>query len=365
MVTWGDFTLVGSTTGTGAGTLSITGVQQNDLIIACAAVRTMSFLHSPSQPYMQPSGIDTTELFSKNSIPEEAQWVYYPYAYWRYWYYPYYGYYWWYWQRRWWLRYPVVVSRISVWRADSAGTVSVEFSDPSGWGTIYATALRVWKPNISVGQNMAIRSIGFAESAQGASGIGVVASMPVVQDELLLAMGVDTTYFGGGNFVVSGPSVQELIDFNPVYAYRTARIKLWRVKTTTTATVTYSFCNAGRMLMKFVPNVDVYQVSRPVAQEPEIYVEIQADLTSSGRIIRPRWFEALRSEYAWSPSMGLRKRWTREATTSGEGKDARARVIEMWKFPASANASIPEGQAYTFVSVLDAEARVRAHDLGW
>ncbi len=363
--TWGDFTLVGSQTGVGPGTLTIESVEQHDLIIACSAVATPYSKYSPAFPEHTATGVSVHAMFSKATAPLYARWFFAPPR-WYYYYWPYWPYYWPYWYYRWWYyRYPVVVSQITCWRADSDGDVSVTFSEPSGWGVVFQTALKVWRPNISVGNNEAVRTYGFAESAQGATAAGRTATMPVYTDELLLAMGVDTYYWNPtGNITVSGVTLQELVDFNPSYTNRTARIKLWRVKSTGTAVATYTNCNVGRALMKFVPNVDVYQLVQPVPGEDPIFVEIQAELTPSGRIIRPRWFEALRTEYAWDHGMGLRKRWVREAL-GDTGGQAKARVIEMWKFPPAANSSIPAGEAYTWVDPQLAEARVIALDQGW
>ena len=363
---WSDFTLVGSTTGNSAGTLSISNVQKNDLIIACSAVYTPYRRYSPAFSTHTPGGIETTEILNKNAVPQDGYWYWHPHYAWYYWYYWYYGYYWWWWYYRYWYYYPVIVSRISVYRADADGTVSITFSEPSGYGTIFSTLLRVWRPNITVGQYEEVQSIGFAESAQAPTSVGNVASIPVQQDELLLAMGVDAYYYDYrvGNFSVSGVNVQELVDFAPVYSNRVSRIKLWRIKQTGNATVTYSYCDAARMLMKIVPTVKLVQTTHPVPGENLIWVEIWADLLPSGRVERPRWFNSLRTEYAWNHSFGLRKRWIKEAAATTQG-EKRARYVELWKVPQSAISSIPTGQAYIFTSEQEAEARVLYHDLGW
>lgn len=253
---------------------------------------------------------------------------------------------------------------MTIYRADSAGDVDVSFSDPSGQGTLFSTYVQVWRPQISVGANEAVKSIGFAESAQGAQSAGTTASVPVQQDDLLLAIGLDTHASTPGEMTLSGPSSQLLVDFNPAYANRTSRMKLWRIKSTTNASVNYVRCNAGRSLIKLVPNVEVVQTEVPVADEPVIYVEIQPELTSSGRVLRPRWFDALRTSYAWSYSTGLRKRWMKEAASSDDA-GARARIVELWKFPEAARTSVPTNEAFTYTNFTTAEARVIHHDLGW
>lgn len=365
--TWSDFTLVGSQTGTGPGTLTVNGVQKNDLIIAASAVSSY-YRHwywygsdyIAAYPSHTATGVDLTEVVSRSTTPYEPYRYYY--WYWRYWYW-----YWWCWCWRyyyWWWWDPFVVSRITIWVANSSGNVRVSFGEHRGDGAVIQTALRVWHPNITVGEYEAVRSIGFAQSAQAPTGSGNTASLPVVADELLLVMGMDCGWWPPGTITLTGPNVQELLDFEPGFYYRTARIKLYRVKTTATATATWSRCNIGKMMMKFVPNVEVYQLARPVPTEDNIYVEIQGTLTPSGRIIRPRWFDSLRSNYAWSYSSGLRKRWVREAV-GGTDDSSGVRVIEMWKFPAAANNSIPEGEAYTWVDQQVAEARVIYNDLGW
>jgi hypothetical protein len=118
------------------------------------------------------------------------------------------------------------------------------------------------------------------------------------------------------------------------------------------------------MLMKIVPTVKLVQTTHPVPGENLIWVEIWADLLPSGRVERPRWFNSLRTEYAWNHSFGLRKRWIKEAAATTQG-EKRARYVELWKVPQSAISSIPTGQAYIFTSEQEAEARVLYHDLGW
>jgi len=365
--TWSDFTLVGSVSGSGPGTLTLDGIQENDIIIAAAAVYT-PYPYSPALPTIDASGIDTLKIFEKNSAPYHGYWDYYRwYYYWRYYYW-----YWWYYYNYWywWYRYPLVTAKVKVLRANEAGTISVDFGEPSGYGAVFSTILRAWKPNISVGANEAIKNLGFTESSQGVTARGSIATIPVNADDLLLAMGVDVTpWYDQANISISGPSVQELLDFFPQYAGRSVRIKLWRIKTTTTAQLTYSYCHVGRFAQKFIPNVEVVQTSYPVVSEDLAFVEIQAELTAAGRIVRPKWFEDLRTEYAWSKDFGLRKRWMREAAseTSGSHGDtvSRTRVIEMWKVPEEAVSSIPTGEAYIYDDEQTAEDRVTALDMGW
>jgi len=364
MATWSDFTLTGSTSGSGAGALTLSGVQENDLIVTAVACRG----YNGEVPSIQLGGISASTIFDKNSAPYNG---YYWGSRWNY-RYPYYNYNWYYQYRYWywWYGTPIVLAKVQVFRADEAGSVTIDFSEPSGVGTIFSTTLKVWHPNIAVGGSEAISELGFVESAKAATVSGYQASIDVGQDDLLLAMGVDNSAnYASANISVSGPSTQELLDFFPTYANRSVRIKLWRVKTDATAALTYANCYIGRMAEKLTPNVHVVQTAYPTVTEDYAYIEFQPNLTAAGRIVRPRWFEALRTSQAYATNFGLRKRWMNQAAGVTENENGepvtRARITEMWKIDKTLQGSVPVNEAYMYADEATAEDRVTALDLGW
>ncbi len=130
--------------------------------------------------------------------------------------------------------------------------------------------------------------------------------------------------------------------------------------------------------MKILPTVEIAQQVVPTPPEPPqppppedppewptIWVEVTGELTHSGQVIRPRWFDALRSAYAWDPALGIRKRWVKGTTMTPNQGPSRARLVELWKFPRDAYLSIPAEEAYVFTDEQTAEDRVTYHDLGW
>jgi hypothetical protein len=360
---WGDFSQVDAATGSGAGTLSITSVQENDLIIAASTTRG----NYGEISSLSPSGIPVTKILGKNSSPYQAQ---YWNGSWRYYYRYYYYNYYWYWNYYyWWYYYPIVVSRVEVYKADDDGTISMAFSEPSGIGTVFSTALKVMRPSLTPGASEEVTDVGFSESAQSPVSVGNKASLNVVQNDLLLAMGMDVSpNAASADITLSGPSSQELFDHFPQYANRSNRIKLWRIKSDATASLTYANCQAGRMVEKLTPNVNVVQSTYPTVTEDYGYFEFQPELSSSGRVLRPQWFNAIHTAQAWNGSFGLRKRWVEQLTTEGSTASSaaqRARIIEMWKIPKALLSGIPVSEAYIYADEATAEDRVTALDLGW
>lgn len=364
MATWDDFTLVANVTGASAGSLTLAGVQKNDLIVTAAATSGIA----GEVASIATKGVPTTKIIEKNSVPYRAYWHGKRWVYW----WPYYYYYWyWYWAWwPWWYSGLHVNVKLCLYRADDQGDLTVEFTEPSGAGTIFSTVARAWRPSIAVGAGEEVSSVSFAESSQAPVTQGVVASLPVATDDLLLAIGVDhSPDYQTANVLLSGPANQELLDFFPVYANRSVRVKLWRIKSDTTAQLTYQNCYIGRMVQKLHPNVEVVQTAYPTPPEDVAYIEFQPELTTAGRVARPHWFEALRQDLAWSESFGLRKRWMREissVTESEEGEPiSRVRIIEMWKIPKGKLVSVPAGEAYVYDDEQTAEDRVTALDQGW
>lgn len=367
--TWNDFTLVGSASRNNAGVLSVSGVQPRDLIIACSAVYTPYGPYTYAGPTHDISGVERTSVYDKFSIPYTGYWADYPYYVWYWYYYPYYWWYWYVWRYYWWYyRYPRIVARISIWRADSAGTVSVTFSEPSGWGAVYAAHLRVWRPQITLGAHEILKGIGFMESAQSVQAGSYLYQgfMPVERDDLLIAMAIDNDPWRPvADVSLSGVQVQELLDFNPTVSNRTHRIKLWRIKQSGTATLTYSECQGGQFAQRIIPNVEIAHEIIPSPSEDVFYLELAAELMPNGRVIRPNWFEALRTELGWAPNFGLRKRWLKEAPPATESERARTKIVELWKVPSGKISAVPAGEAYVLTTRALAEARVLYHDLGW
>ena len=358
--TWSNFTLVQSTTGSAAGALAVSSLQANDIVISAVAC----YGYSGELPSMAESGIAATSLFEKNNIPYDG---YYQNSRWYYNYYRYYNYYYYYWNRwNWWYYSPTVVAKVAVWRADDAGQVSISFSEPSGYGHIFSTALSVWRPVISVGVGEAVSDVGFAQNAKAPANVGNVASLPIQADDLLIAMGADISGDAAtADISLAGPASQALFDFFPVYASRSVRIKIWRATSAAEANLTYSHCQTARMATSLRPNVKVVQTAYPTVTDPYAYVEIQPELTSRGRVVRPEWFNAIRTAQSWAINFGLRKRWVQEAMGSQDSEILSARIIEMWKVDKTLVASIPVSEAYVYATEQLAEDRVTALDQGW
>lgn len=358
--TWGDFIHVGSTSGSGEGTLSVSNVQKNDIIIAVSTARRQSG-PGVAPPVHTPGGISTDLIHEQNTIPAEI----YPLQGWVWWWYPWWRYWWPYWYPNPWLRYVYrTISRVSIYQASDNGTVTVTFSRGYTYSPIIQTHLSVWRPNVTVGANETLKSITFATSAQTSQYLNYMSSMPVKAHELLLATakGINVPALSPA---LTGVSVQTLLNYSAVYGASRETVQLWRVKTDGTATLVAANANISQQLTKIVPNVEIGHVSVPTIPPDAtyFYAEIAADLLSTGRVIRPRWFENIRSAYAWSNSLGLRKRWVKGTSLSDER--GRARLIELWKLPKGAESYIPSGEAYVFTTDADAESRVLFHDLGW
>lgn len=358
--TWSDFTYVNAASGTSEGTLSISNVQPGDLIIAVSSARR-AYGPGVAPPIHTPGGVSTEVVHEQNTLPAEI----YPQRGWDWWWYPYWPFWWLYWYPYSWDYYAYrSVSRVSIYKAANSGTVSVTFQRGYPGSPIFQTYLCVWRPNISVGQNETIVNVTYAPSAQSAQYSPYTLSMPVRTDELLLATakGLNVSALSPS---LSGVTVQNLVNYSAVYGNCRHTVQLWRIKTTGTAVYTPVGANVAQQLTKIIPNVEVAHVSVP-SVPPEanyFYVEFGADLLSTGRVIRPRWFETIRSSYAWDNNLGLRKRWVK-GTAIGDDR-GRARVVELWKVPKGAENSIPAGEAYVFTTDQDAEARVLFHDLGW
>ena len=362
--TWSDFTLTGSTSGSGAGSLTVDGVQANDLIIAAVACRG----YNGEVPSVGISGVSASKIIDKNSAPYHGYYWYNRWYYYYYWYY--YNWYWYYRYWYWWYDYPAVLAKVVVFRADEAGTATVNFSEPSGVATVFSTLLKVWHPNIAVGANEGVKEVSFVESAASPTVRGYRASMSVSEDDLLLAMGVDNSpNYALADIAISGPSTQTLLDFFPQYAGKSVRAKLWRVKSNADAALSYSNCYIGRMVQRLTPNVTVVQTSYPTITDPYAYIEFQPNLTAAGRISRPRWFEALRTNQAWATNFGLRKRWMKQPIGPTENQKGspvlRTRITEMWKIDADLVSQVPAGEAYVYEDEATAEDRVTALDRGW
>lgn len=358
--TWSDFTLVGSTQGTTEGTLSVSNVQANDLIIAVSTARRSTGT-CVAAPVHSPGGVSTDVIHEQNTIPAEI----YPTPAWTWWWYPYWRYWWPYWYYSHWKKYAYrTVSRVTIYQARDNGTVQVTFNRGYSGSPIIKTYLCVWRPNVSVGQNETIKRIGFAPSAQAPTYAGYSSSIPVTADDLLLATAKGYPVTGIG-LSISGVTVQNILSYSAYYGSSYDAIGLWRIKTSGTATVAYGYANVAQQLTKINPSVEVYHVSVPSIPPDAayFYVEIGADLLSNGRVVRPRWFEAIRTTYAWSNSLGLRKRWLKETSLGSETN--RGRLVELWKVPKGAESSIPGGEALVLTSDQDAEARVLMQDLGW
>lgn len=358
--TWSDFTFVGATSGTRDGVLSISNVQPNDIIIAVSSAYRY-WGGDVAAPVHTPGGVSTEVIHEQNTVPAE---VYY-YGYW-YWYYYYYWYYWWpYWYYYpWYYYYYRTITRVSIYKAVSSGTISVSFQRGYEGSPIYKTQIYVWRPNITVGQNELIRKINFAPSAQGAEYRSYTVSMPVSVDDLLLATSTGV-YTAPLSPHLSGVTAQNLVNYTANFGVCYTSVQLWRIKTSGTAVVQTQGANVAQQLTKIIPNVEIAQVAIP-SIPPEasyFYVEIGAELFANGQVVRPRWFEEIRTTYAWNNGLGLRKRWVK-GTTWGENT-GRARLVELWKVPKGAENLIPNGEAYVFTSDQDAESRVLFHDLGW
>ncbi|MDD3494040.1 MAG: hypothetical protein PHZ19_11160 [Candidatus Thermoplasmatota archaeon] len=302
-----------------------------------------------------------------NTFPAEATFVGYGGIQWNMQYYQNWRSYWSYMDENAWLSGNAgIAGRISIYVASDTGTAYVNFFDPSGRNAIVQKALYAWRPNVSTGENESIRSFGFAPSAQGPSTSGTTMIMPVIADDLLLTTGMSTNSTSG-TFSLSGVTAQALVSFSASYGSAKTGISLWRIGQTGTASVSAAGYNHGRMAMKIVPYVEVVQTVLP-SSPPDldyIFVEIPAVLTSSGQVIRPRWFNSLRSTYAWDINLGVRKRWLKDAPIIEHDAPAQARLVELWKFPKAALSSIPASEAYVFNDEQTAEDRVTYYDLGW
>jgi len=190
--------------------------------------------------------------------------------------------------------------------------------------------------------------------------------LPIQADDLIIAMGVDASSNAAlADVSLSGPGSQALLDFFPVYAARSVRIKVWRATSTAEARIAYSNCQVGRMAASLRPNVKVVQTTYPTVTEPYAYVETQVELTSQGRVVRPKWLDNIRIAQAYATNLGLRKRWVQESMGSHESGITRARIIEMWKIDKDLLSLVPAEEAFVYQTEQLAEDRVTALDQGW
>jgi len=251
---------------------------------------------------------------------------------------------------------------------------------PHASGTIRAKAegtyifdhrMRVFSANISPAPGRAIRRVGFSTSLEIAQVHNQIATMECQADDLLLAFGTDSSpsYTLAEIEKISGPATQELLNILPQRQNMSVRIKLWRIKSAGTMTLGYVHCNAGRGMVRAMPNVEVYRTTPPTITEPRAYFEIQVHQDEVGRVVRPDWFQTLYHTLRNNQQMGLARSWLREIQerridTVGRITGVRARKIEHWTIPATHAGSVgPE--ALLFADRNEWYARVVAHDNQW
>ncbi len=357
--TWSDYTFREEKSNNSGAWLESAWAQPHGLV---AIVATN---HDPQgiQPSISVEGVEHTVIADQGSVPYTTYYSW-PYSRWYWYYYPWYYRYYWYWG---WYRYMPVNSRVVLVVPHEAGTIRAKAE-----GTyIFDHRMRIFTPNITPDEGHAIKRVGFTSSVQAAQINGALATMDCQADDLLLAIGTDASpnYLLADIDKTSGPATQELMNILPTRQNMSVKVRLWRVKAAGTMALTYINCNAGRAMVRAMPNVEEYRTVPPDITEPRAYFEMQVMQNEVGQVTRPDWFNSLYHTLRNNQQTGMARSWLREiqerdTDTVGRVTGVRARRIEHWTIPA-ANAGAIGDDALIFEDRNEWYARVVAQDNQW
>lgn len=383
-----DFTLVGQTTVYGGGTATVNYVQPGDFIVAVSHTSRHQEQGLPALHF--PSGIDVALLYEGHTTPFDfeliregtprafAGWASYLTGY-------HIGFEWsgiTYWYYEWWKYMNYMFSaKLSLYRALSAGSVTVEFAKPTEDAYVWEGNLAVWRPSYTVPSGRIVRSIHCTFSAREPKRDDATLSVPAEVGDIIVALG-SGAFILNDNVTISGVTLQQLLNYNRRYGAYYVFAGLWLAKTNGNVSLTFTGYNLSRTVLKLIPFLELANNTIPQIPEPGgggegggewdepiiqelayFYTEFAADLLPNGRVLRPKWFEDIREQYSWSSTLGLRKRWIKGTTLTNI--PPRTKLVELWKVPVGAQTLIPAGEALIFTSDQEAESRVLFHDKGW
>jgi len=273
----------------------------------------------------------------------------------RYWFYPYYNGWYWYWYYS---RIPPIVTRC----------VMVV---PSEDGTIRATAsglnmvdlrVRVFDGSFSPDANFQLDSMSYASGIETARIDANDAFFDVKKDDVLVAMGTDTSPQASiADITYVGPAFQELDTQLTVRGGFSTVVKILRIKADGQAKLTYINCNDGRFAKRLIPATKERVIAPPVISEPQAFFKVSVEQDAFGNFKRPDWFRAVMFNLRKNDTgVGLRRRWTYENTEFthdevGRLTDVRTRVLEQWAVP-QANAGQIGAEAVIYSDFAEAEA---------
>lgn len=358
-VTWSDYTFREEQSNNNGAWLESAWAQPHGLV----AIVSSNHDSRGIQPAITVEGVEHTVIADQGSVPY-VNYYSWPYARWYWYYHPWYYRYYWYWG---WHRYMPVNARVTLIVPHESGTIRAKAE-----GTyIFDHRMRVFTANITPAGGRAIRRVGFSTSIQTAQVDGPSATMDCLADDLLLAIGTDSSpWYSLADIVkTSGPATQELINIIPSRQNMSVRVKLWRVKGAGTMNLGFVNCNAGRAMVRAMPNVEVYRTVPPTITEPRAYFEMQVRQDEVGRVVRPDWFQGLYHTLRNNQQIGLARSWLREiqerkVDTVGRVAGVSARKIEHWTIPQAYAGSVgPE--ALLFEDRNEWYARVVAQDNQW
>lgn len=271
--------------------------------------------------------------------------------------------------------FPPVITSVKVACFHAGGTVRAMAKGDD----IFDLTMRVLRPSITPAADTIINRVGWTLSIQDPQIQGSQAQMDVLQDDIIIAIGTDSTpqYATANISWVSGPANQEIYDVlsshSTVAGYPgvSTRVKAWKIQAPGTVKLNYAGCNLGRSMGRLYPNVEASSTVRPVLSEDRGYFEIQTEVNANGDVRYSDWFKALYRTMRNNSQWGLRKSWLREVlewkyNPDGEIEDVRSRRIEQWTVPDSAWTSVDTSAgALMFEDRNEADARIIHHNNRW
>ena len=359
MVTWDDYTFREEKSNNTGAWLESNWARPNGLVIVAAS----NYDPRGVLPQITIEGVEHTVIADYTSTPYVTYWDWI-YSRWLYYYWPWYYRRYWYWY---WYRYAPVNSRVVLVVPHQEGTIRARAEGSN----IFDHRLRVFTANITPASGKGVRKVAFTDSVKEHVIDRDFCYVECQANDILIAMGNDASPNWALAEIekVSGPATQELMSIRPAMYNRSVRIRIWRVKQPGTMVLGYYNCNAGRMAVRLMPNVEVYTLTPPTISEPRAYFEIQVEQDEVGNVKRPDWFANLYNTLRHSQNMGLQRAWLREVLERkydevGRITGVRVRRIEHWAIPA-ANAGQIGSDALIFADRAEWLARVVMHDNQW
>jgi hypothetical protein len=357
-VTWADYTLAEALSNNDGTRLESALATKHGLILALVTQEDpLGVL-----PEVKIDGVEAVTVGDFGSVPYKTKYNWY---YNRYYYNWYGGYSRHYWYNRY-ARYMPVVSRLYLIVPQAGGSIAV-----TGIGNnIVEMRVLVFTPHITAGANFTVDRVGFSNSVAAAKVQGEDAYYPVLADDLLVAIGTDSSpNYASASIAYNGPSMQELMTQVTSSGGTSTCVRVWRIKAGGQAKLTYSVCNAGRTAFRLMPNVQERVITPPSPQETRSFFEIQGLVDENGVVTRPTWFPGLYGNQKNATTYGLRRSWVREnenVTMDALGRvtGVNARVIEQWTVVTTAIATVG-ADALIFTDRAEADARIVMLDNQW